>query len=225
MVKPCVSEFTTRRLSLYLRSLTQLEEMGVETISSRTLAEDLTLTPYQVRRDLACFGEFGVRGVGYDVKALRLQIERILGLERTLKVVILGAGNLGNALADYHGFNGDEFEVCALFDVDPEKVGGTTRRGTLIYHLDELARVARAEGVEVGIVAVPAEVAQRVVDRLVEADIRAVLNFAPVRPQVPDGIRCKSVDLKVELESLSFFLAARGLTEETAAVGSTASAR
>lgn len=207
MAKPRVSELTTSRLSLYLRYLIQLEESGVDTVSSRAMAEHLMLTSSQVRKDLACFGEFGVRGVGYDVHELRQQIERILGLDRTVRAVILGAGNLGNALADYPGFNGRGFEIVALLDVDPGKVGGSTRRDTPIHHLDELSRIVEQEAVEVGIVAVPGEVAQEVVDRLVDAGIRAILNFAPVRPQVPDGIRCKSVDLKVELESLSFFLA------------------
>lgn len=207
MAKPRVSELTTSRLSLYLRYLIQLEDSDVDTVSSRAMAEHLMLTSSQVRKDLACFGEFGVRGVGYDVQELRQQIERILGLDRTVRAVILGAGNLGNALADYPGFNGRGFEIVALLDVDPAKVGDSTRRDTPIHHLDELSRIVEDEGVELGIVAVPGEVAQEVVDRLVDAGIRAILNFAPVRPQVPDGIRCKSVDLKVELESLSFFLA------------------
>ena len=206
MVKARVSELTTSRLSLYLRYLMQLEEAHVDTVSSRAMADHLRLTSSQVRKDLALFGEFGVRGVGYEVRELRSQIEKILGLDRTLRLVILGAGNLGNALADYHGFNDRGFRIVALFDVDPGKIGGTTRHGTPILHLDDLAGIIAEESVEVGIVAVPADVAQEVVDRLVEAGVRAVLNFAPVRPQVPEGIRCKSVDLKVELESLAFFL-------------------
>lgn len=211
MVKPRVSELTASRLSLYLRFLNQLREQGTATVSSGAIAEALGVGSAQVRRDLASFGGFGVRGVGYDVERLRGELERILGLDRTLKVVIIGAGNLGNALADYPGFGGGGMRVVALFDVDPSKVGKPTRGGLPIHHLDELADIAR-EGVDVGVVAVPGEAAQGVVDRLVEAGIRAVLNFAPVRPKVPDGFRCKSVDLTLELESLSFFLAAR--TEE-----------
>ena len=207
MVKPRVSELTANRLSLYLRFLTQLQEQGTATVSSRAIAEALGLGSAQVRRDLASFGGFGVRGVGYDVERLRGELERILGLDRTLKVVIVGAGNLGNALADYPGFVGGGMKVVALLDVDPSKVGELTRGGLRIHHLDELAALAE-QGVDVGVVAVPAEDAQGVVDRLVEAGIRAVLNFAPVRPRVPDGFRCKSVDLTLELESLSFFLAA-----------------
>lgn len=212
MSKPRVSELTANRLSLYLRFLTRLQEEGIATVSSGAIAEALGLGSAQVRRDLASFGGFGVRGVGYDVERLHGELERILGLDRTLKVVIVGAGNLGNALADYPGFDGGGMKVVALFDVDPSKVGGVTRGGLSIHHLDELATLG-ADGVDVGVVAVPAEDAQGVVDRLVEAGIRAVLNFAPVRPRVPDGFRCKSVDLTLELESLSFFLAARGEDE------------
>jgi redox-sensing transcriptional repressor len=203
-----ISEPTASRLSLYLRCLTQLEEQDVATVSSRAIGESLRLTSAQVRRDLASFGGFGVRGVGYDVKRLRTEIERILGLDRTLRVVILGAGNLGHALADYPGFSGGGLRVVALFDVDPAKVGRKTRGGIPIHHLDDLERIA-AGGIDVGIVAVPAEAAQGVVDCLVAVGIRAILNFAPVRPRVPAGFRCKSVDLKLELESLSFFLSLR----------------
>ncbi len=205
MVKPRVSELTANRLSLYLRFLTQLEEQGTLTVSSRAMADQLAVSSAQVRRDLASFGEFGVRGVGYDVKRLRRELERILGLDRTLRVVIVGAGNLGHALADYPGFGGGGLKVVALFDVDPAKVGRATRGGVPIRHLDDLGRVAE-DNIDVGIVAVPAESAQSVVDSLVAADVRAVLNFAPVRPRVPAGFRCKSVDLTLELESLSFFL-------------------
>jgi redox-sensing transcriptional repressor len=213
MAKPRVSELTASRLSLYLRYLGQLEEEGTATVSSRAMAEALGLTSAQVRRDLASFGGFGVRGVGYDVTRLRTELERILGLDRTLHVVIVGAGNLGNALADYPGFGGGGLKVVALFDVDPDKVGHDTRGGVPIHHLDDLERVA-AERVDVGIVAVPAEAAQAVVDRLVEAGVRAVLNFAPMRPKVPEGFRCKSVDLTLELESLSFFLSLQDLAAE-----------
>ena len=206
MVKPRVSELTANRLSLYLRFLTQIEEQEIATVSSRAIAEGLGVTSAQVRRDLASFGGFGVRGVGYDVTQLRIELERILGLNRTLRVVIVGAGNLGHALADYPGFGGGGLKVVALFDVDPGKVGNQARGGAPIYHLDDLEEVAA--DIDVGIVAVPAAAAQAVVDRLVEGGIRAILNFAPVRPRVPEGFRCKSVDLTLELESLSFFLAA-----------------
>ena len=205
MTKPRVSELTASRLSLYLRFLNQLEDGETATVSSRAMADSMGVTSAQVRRDLASFGEFGVRGVGYEVRQLRAELERILGLDQTLRVVIIGAGNLGHALADYPGFGGGGLKVVALFDVDPDKVGNETRGGIPIYHLDDLGSVAAGK-VDVGIVSVPAEAAQHVVDCLVAARIRAVLNFAPVRPRVPQGFRCKSVDLTLELESLSFFL-------------------
>ncbi len=206
MAKARVSELTASRLSLYLRFLIQLEEHGTVTVASRAMAEGLGVTSAQVRRDLASFGGFGVRGVGYDVKQLRIELEHILGLDRTLHLAIVGAGNLGHALADYPGFGGGGLKVVALFDIDPDKVGRHTRGGVPIHHLDDIESVTAAK-LDVGIVAVPAEAAQRVVDRLVAAGIRAVLNFAPVRPRVPEGFRCRSVDLTLELESLSFFLA------------------
>ncbi len=205
MTNPRVSELTASRLSLYLRFLNQLEDGETATVSSRAMADSMGVTSAQVRRDLASFGEFGVRGVGYEVKQLRAELERILGLDQTLHVVIIGAGNLGLAVGDYPGFGGGVLNVVALFDVDPDKVGNETRGGIPIYHLDDLGSVAAGK-VDVGIVSVPAEAAQGVVDCLVAAGIRAVLNFAPVRPRVPQGFRCKSVDLTLELESLSFFL-------------------
>ena len=203
---PRVSEQTTKRLCLYLRFLGELEASRVETISSKAMAEHLQLNASQIRKDLACFGDFGIRGVGYEVVKLRRVIAKILGLNQSSRVVIVGAGNLGKALADYPGFNGAEFEVVALFDVDPAKVGRKTRQGTPIHALEAVGAVIREHDVEIGIVAVPAEASQDVVDMLVAGGVRAILNFAPARPQVPEGIRCNHVDLKVELENLSFFL-------------------
>ena len=200
------SEPTTRRLSLYLRVLTEFQEQGIPTVSSREMAARCHLKPSQVRKDLACFGGFGVRGVGYQVANLREVVEEILGLDHASAVVIVGAGNLGNALADYAGFNQGGFEIVALFDVAPEKVGGGTKRGVPIHNADLLESTIEARGVEIAIVAVPAEAAQQVIDRLVRAGVRAILNFAPVRPFVPEGVNCRHVDLKVELESLSYYL-------------------
>lgn len=217
MGKTRISELTTKRLSLYLRCLDELEALGVEQISSGEMADRFQLNSSQFRKDLACFGEFGVRGVGYDVGRLRREIADILGLDTVSPVVIVGAGNLGHALADYPGFNSGGFRIVALFDSDPDKISTTTRRGKPIHGMHDLEEIVGSEEVELGIVAVPAEAAQGVVDRLVDAGVRAILNFAPVRPSVPDTIRCNSVDLKVELESLSFFLSSSGdaAAEET----------
>lgn len=201
-----VSEATTRRLSLYLRVLTDLERAGADTVSSRGIADLCRLNPAQVRKDLSRFGAFGVRGVGYDVTDLRETVLGLLGLDTDSPVVIVGAGNLGQALADYPGFDGGGFEIVALFDVRDEIVGTVSRRGHPVYHIDELERVIREADVRIGMVAVPAANAEEVVERLVLGGVRGLVNFAPVRPKVPEGIAVRNVDLKIELESLSFFL-------------------
>ncbi len=205
-----VSELTTARLSVYLRSLEALESAGVNTISSKDLAEQFHLNAAQIRKDLAYFGEFGVRGVGYYVKDLRRHIREILGLNRQIKVVIMGAGNLGLALADYPGFRHDGFEIVGLFDTAREKVGQYSKGGVVIRSLKDLPKVVEREHVEIAMIAVPAAAAQAVAEQVVEAGIRAILNFSPGSLRVPPGAKLKNVDLTVSLESLSFFLA-RGI--------------
>ena len=212
-----VSELTTNRLSVYLRCLTELEAAGVETISSQGLAEGFKLNAAQIRKDLACFGEFGVRGVGYYVKDLRRDLRHILGLDRNLRVAILGAGNLGLALADYPGFRQEGFEIVALFDTQNAKVGHISRAGVAIHDLRQLKRIVRQERVSIAVIAVPASVAQPVLDLVVAAGIKAVLNFSPGTLQAPPEVKLKSVDLTVSLESLSFFLARGDAAAETSA--------
>lgn len=202
-----VSELTTARLSMYLRVLEALHRDRVETVSSTTLADQCQVHAALIRRDLACFGEFGVRGVGYRVAELRQHLRQILGLDRGLRVVIIGAGNLGLALADYPGFREDGFDVIALLDVAPDKVGGHSRTGIPIRHLDDLPGLAARERASIAVVAVPSEAAQTVATRAVEAGIRAILNFAPCALRVPEGVKVKHIDLSVPLETLSFFLA------------------
>ncbi len=201
-----VSELTTNRLSVYLRCLNRLEEAGVRTISSQALAEQFHLNAAQIRKDLAYFGEFGVRGVGYYVRDLRRHLRQILGLDRRQRVAIVGAGNLGLALADYPGFRQEGFEIVALFDNQREKVGQQSRGGVPIYDIADLKKFVRRETVRIAAVAVPADAAQRVVDLLVDAGLKAILNFSPGSFQVPDDVKLKSVDLTVSLESLSFHL-------------------
>jgi redox-sensing transcriptional repressor len=202
-----VSELTTNRLSVYLRCLNELDGAGVETISSQVLAEQFQLNAAQIRKDLAYFGEFGVRGVGYYVKDLRRHLRQILGLDRRLHVAIMGAGNLGLALADYPGFRQEGFEIAALFDAANEKIGHESRGGVPIYDVKDLKRVARRDRLDIGVIAVPAQHAQPVVDQVVSAGIKAILNFSPGAIKVPDNVKLKSVDLTVSLESLSFYLA------------------
>jgi redox-sensing transcriptional repressor len=202
-----VSELTTNRLSVYLRCLNELDAAGVDTISSQVLAEQFQLNAAQIRKDLAYFGEFGVRGVGYYVKDLRRHLRQILGLDRRLHVAIMGAGNLGLALADYPGFRQEGFEIAALFDAANEKIGHESRGGVPIYDVKDLRRVARRDRLDIGVIAVPAQHAQPVVDQVVSAGIKAILNFSPGAIKVPDNVKLKSVDLTVSLESLSFYLA------------------
>ena len=205
-----VSELTTNRLSVYLRCLNALEQAGVRTISSQALAEQFHLNAAQIRKDLAYFGEFGVRGVGYYVRDLKRHIRQILGLDRRLRVAIMGAGNLGLALADYPGFAQEGFEIAALFDSQREKVGQQSRGGVTIHDIHDLKKVARKEGIRIAVIAVPAQAAQHVLNQVVAAGIKAVLNFSPGTMEVPADVKLKSVDLTVSLESLSFFLAQNG---------------
>ena len=202
-----VSELTTNRLSVYLRSLNALDAAGVRTVSSRALAEQFHLNAAQIRKDLAYFGEFGVRGVGYYVKELRRHLRQILGIDRAVRVAIVGAGNLGLALADYPGFRDEGFEIAALFDTTRDKIGQSSRSGVAIHDIRELKTVARREQITIAVIAVPTEAAQSVVNTIVAAGIKAVLNFSPGALQVPPDVKLKSVDLTVSLESLSFFLA------------------
>jgi redox-sensing transcriptional repressor len=202
-----VSELTTNRLSIYLRCLTELDAAGVQTISSQGLAEQFHLNAAQIRKDLANFGEFGVRGVGYFVKDLRRHVRQILGLDRKLRVAIMGAGNLGLALADYPGFRQEGFEIVALFDVLNEKVGHISRGGVAIFDVRQLKRVVKHERISIAVIAVPASAAQPVVNQVIAAGVKAVLNFSPGPLTVPPGVKLKSVDLTQSLESLSFFLA------------------
>jgi redox-sensing transcriptional repressor len=201
-----ISELTTGRLSVYLRCLSYLESINQRTVSSRELADRFHLNSAQIRKDLAYFGEFGTRGVGYDVSKLKEQLVRTLGIDRTRRIVIVGAGNLGMALADYRGFNSNGFHIVALFDVDPERVGRLSRSGIPVLATEKLQEIVRRDVVEIGIIAVNAENAQKVHDDLALAGVCAVLNFAPVQIRTQRGVKLKSVDLRINLESLSYHL-------------------
>ena len=202
-----VSELTTNRLSVYLRCLNALDAEGVKTISSQALAEQFHLNAAQIRKDLANFGEFGVRGVGYYVKELRTHLRQILGVDRRIRVAIMGAGNLGLALADYGGFRDEGFEITALFDSQREKIGQHSRGGVPILDVRTFRRTVKRERIAIAVIAVPAASAAAVLKEVVDAGIKAVLNFSPGTLKVPPDVKVKSVDLTVSLESLSFFLA------------------
>lgn len=204
-----VPEATSERLSLVLRGLRALEAQGVHTVSSYQLAERFGMNPAQIRKDLAQFGEFGVRGVGYRIADLKAKLKQLMGLERTRVVVIAGAGNLGQALADSRNFNIDGFKVAALFDVDGRKVGGRSRTGVPILDLKELPPRVAALKADIGVLAVPAEAALEVARLLAGAGVPALLNFAPVSVPALEGTFVRNVDLTFFLENLSFQLAVR----------------
>lgn len=201
-----ISELTTGRLSVYLRCLTYLESQGQRTVSSADLAEKFHLNSAQIRKDLACFGEFGTRGVGYDVSSLKDHLVHTLGIDRTRNALIVGAGNLGMALADYRGFNSNGFHIVAMLDIDIAKIGRTSRSGIPVIAYDKMRDVVRRNNVEIGIIAVTADSAQEVYEALADAGVRAILNFAPTQMKLREGVKVKSVDLRINLESLSFYL-------------------
>jgi len=203
-----ISELTTSRLSVYLRCLNALDAAGIKTISSQALAEQFNLNSAQIRKDLGYFGEFGVRGVGYYVKDLRDHITKILGLDKPHRVGIVGAGRLGTALANYNGLERSNFAVAALFDNDKQKIGQRVGEARILIHdVEKLASVIREDSIDVIVIAVPAKAAQKVLNRIMSAGIKAVLNFAPASLTPRLGVKVKTVDLNTSLESLSYFLA------------------
>ena len=194
---------TVARLPAYRRALMDAADGGVRTIASADIADAVGVHPDQVRKDLSHLATRGVRGRGYDVRALIRETSTILGLDEERTVVLVGAGNLGRALAAYGGFTPQGFRLVAVLDVD-DAVLGTDVGGLTVEHLDRLPRIARVQQVDMGVVTVPGPAAQGVVDAMVAAGIRAVLNFAPVHVRVPDGVAVRRVDLSTELQMLSF---------------------
>ena len=205
-----LSEAATHRLSLLLRTLGVLDAEGVDTISSPGLAQRLGVNAAQIRKDLAHLGEFGIRGVGYHVADLRTRLGAILGLDRVRVVVIVGAGHLGQALADSKNFNGESFRVDALFDVDGRKVGGRSRTGVPIRHTGTLRASVEELGAEIGVLAVPPESAEAARRALAKAGVRGILNFAPATVGPFAGTTVKNVDLTLSLETLAIQLTPAG---------------
>jgi redox-sensing transcriptional repressor len=200
-----IAESTVRRLSLYLRFLEEFQGQGIATISSEALATRGGTTSAQVRKDLSFFGSFGKRGLGYSVLELVGKLRDILGLKRTYRVVVVGAGKIGSALAQYDGFGQRGFHVAAVYDADPHKIG-TDWNGIPVRDVQHLERDLALAPVDIAIVATPANAAPRVVGRLVQAGIRAILNFAPVQLDVPATVVVKHVNMAMELEALSYAL-------------------
>jgi redox-sensing transcriptional repressor len=193
-------------MSVYLRCLNELAAEGTKTVSSETIAKRFHLNSAQIRKDLAYFGEFGVRGVGYYVEELCEHLTKILGLNKEHRVAIIGAGRLGTALTDYYGFTQSNFVVSALFDTDKNKIGQRVR-DVIIYDIKDFDQVAKKDKIDVAVITVPAPFAQSILEQVTKAGIKAVMNFAPTPLRVEGTVKLKTVDLTISLESLSYFLA------------------
>ncbi len=204
-----IADSTVRRLSLYLRFLEEFETAGLTTVSSGELAARGGTTSAQVRKDLSFFGSFGKRGLGYQVAELTQRMRRILGLERDWRVIIVGVGKIGAALAQYEGFRQRGFRVVGLYDADPEKIG-LELHDIPVRAFSALAADNRASPVDIAVIAVPAVAAQRVVDDVVAAGIAGIMSFAPIQLHVPPDVMINTVNMAMELERLSYALSNRG---------------
>jgi len=192
------------RLPVYLRALVDMAEVGTHTVSSGALAAAAGVNSAKIRKDLSYLGSYGTRGVGYDVEYLIHQISRVLGLTQDWAVCLVGIGNLGRALAEYDGFTQRGFRIAALLDTDEEKIGWRVA-GLEVEHVDDIERIVKEHEISIGVIAVPAGVAQEVADRLVAAGLTSILNFAPTVLNVPAGVSLRKVDLSIELQILSFY--------------------
>ena len=214
-----IPEATVARLPIYLQILVEQSEAGVDNVSSEGLAELAAVNAAKVRKDLSYLGSYGTRGVGYEVEYLVFQIRRELGLDHEWPVVIVGAGNLGQALAGYGGFNGRGFPVGGMVDIDTAKVG-LEIAGATVRPLDELPAVVQDGGISIGVIATPATAAQDAADRLIAAGVTSILNFAPMVLSVPSTISVRKVDLAVELQILSYHEQRKMNISATAPLGS-----
>lgn len=203
--RPEIPRKTIYRLSIYLRCLQRLRSNALRTVSSDALAKAAGVKPTQLRKDLTYFGQFGTRGLGYDVEQLAAMISELLGTRRLQPVVLVGLGNLGSALLAYRGFEQEGFEIVAAFDVEPARQRGRTFKQPLLP-MEALGGFVRERGVRMAIVAVPGTAAQEVANTLVECGIAGILNFAPIVLQVPEEVTVNNVNLAIELENLSYFI-------------------
>jgi redox-sensing transcriptional repressor len=200
-----VPDIVIGRLPIYLRALTRLSDVGQQITASKALAERLGISSAQIRKDLSHFGEFGKQGMGYDIAHLRDQIKRILQVDRLWDVAVVGAGDLGHAIAHYGGFEGRGFRVACVFDSNPQKIG--RRLGKFeINDAADLSQQLKEMGIKVAIVAVPANAAQAVVDDLVEGGVKAILNYAPVTVTVPQDVRVQYIDPVTHLQRMTYYL-------------------
>ena len=198
-------EVVVARLPLYVRILTRLLQEGAEVVSSQQLGEKLQVTPAQIRKDLSYFGRFGKQGRGYSVIHLLERLKLILGLNSFWNVAVVGVGRLGRAILSYPGFTPDGFHLVAAFDSNPDVVGETVA-GLTVNSLEQLDEIVSSKKISIAIVAVPTEHTQGVVDRLVACGVRAVLNYAPISPQVREGIRVRNIDPVLSLQSMTYYL-------------------
>jgi redox-sensing transcriptional repressor len=205
MKTPKISEAVVRRLPIYLRYLHELSVKNVHTVSSQDLGHKLDLNPAQIRKDLAYFGEFGKKGIGYDVDYLIEKIRQILKLDKVINVALVGAGNLGRALCNYNIYLQDNMKIVAVFDSYEKKIGESINN-LKVQPMVELGGTIKRSGVRIGIITVPAPEAQYVANQFVDAGIEAILNFAPVIIKVPNEVRIHHADLTTELQSLAYYL-------------------
>ncbi|MFN3975365.1 MAG: redox-sensing transcriptional repressor Rex [Dehalococcoidia bacterium] len=202
-----VPEVVVERLPLYVRALKELAQRRVEVVSSRELGERLHTTPAQIRKDLSSFGRFGKQGSGYNVQTLLTALQSILGLDREWNVVVVGVGRLGRAIISYPGFAPEGFRIMAALDNDPRQIGQVVG-GLVVQPVSELPRLVKEQGVHIAIVAVPRDQAQEVIDLLVQGGIRAILNYAPITPKVPNGVRVQNIDPVLAMQSMTYYLVA-----------------
>ncbi|MEV3721900.1 redox-sensing transcriptional repressor Rex [Paenibacillus larvae] len=200
-----ISEAVVRRLPIYLRYLNELAIKNVMTVSSQDLGQKLDLNPAQIRKDLAYFGEFGKKGIGYDVAYLIEKIRQILNLDKQNPVVLVGAGNLGRALSNYNVYLSDQMKIVAVFDASPGKIGQTINN-LQVKPMEDLIPTVRKLGVRIGIITVPASEAQNVANQFIEAGVEAILNFTPIIIKVPPEVRVHNADFTADLQSLAYYL-------------------
>lgn len=203
-----IADSTVRRLSIYLRFLEEFEERGLATVSSDALARRGGTTSAQVRKDLSFFGSFGKRGLGYSVPELTTALREILGLGREWRVVIIGAGKIGAALAQYRGFRQRGFQIVGAYDTNADKIGRELE-GILVRDMNQLEADVALEQPDIAVLAIPSEFAQAALDRVVRAGVHAVLNFAPIQLNAPADVTVKTVNMAMELEGLTFALTNR----------------
>jgi len=204
-----VPEVVVARLPQYVRILSRLRENGAEVVSSHQLGDRLQVTPAQIRKDLSYFGRFGKQGRGYDVVHLLDRLKEILGLNTQWNVAVVGVGRLGRAILSYPGFTPDGFRLVAAFDGDPAVVGEDVA-GLIVQPMDELDHTVKREAISIAIVAVPVDRTQSVIDRLMDCGVQAILNYAPIAPQVLPGVKIRNIDPVVSLQSMTYYLSGEG---------------